>query len=104
MRLKPGFWIASNWPEIEKNYDDVIICWRDIIVKFFDVFVFFLSRLVLPNIWQLAQVRNTKFGFNVSNEMLLNAFTISELLRENQQGWVKIIPTRIRVNWILAST
>ena len=28
---------------------------------------------VLPNIWRLVQVRNTKFGTNVSNEMLLNA-------------------------------
>ena len=28
---------------------------------------------VLPNIWGLRQVRDTKFGTNVSNEMLLNA-------------------------------
>ena len=28
---------------------------------------------VLPNIWRLGQVRDTKFGTNVSNEMLLNA-------------------------------
>ena len=28
---------------------------------------------VLPNIWRLGQVRNTKYGTNVSNEMLLNA-------------------------------
>ena len=47
--------------------------------------------LVLPNIWTLEQVRNTKFGKNVSNKMLLNAakyqgFTVSELLRKNQQG------------------
>ena len=46
----------------------------------------------LPNIWRLGQVRDTKFGTNVSNKMLLNAakarvtaFTISELLREKQQ-------------------
>ena len=28
---------------------------------------------VLPNIWRLRQVRNTKFGTNVSYKMLLNA-------------------------------
>ena len=28
---------------------------------------------VLPNIWGLGQVRNTKFGMSVSNKMLLNA-------------------------------
>ena len=28
---------------------------------------------VLPNIWGLGQVRDTKFGTNVSNEKLLNA-------------------------------
>ena len=45
---------------------------------------------VLPNIWRLGHVRNTKFGTHLSNEMLLNAakfqgtsFTLSELLREN---------------------
>ena len=43
---------------------------------------------VLPNIWKLGQVSDTKLGTQVSNEMLLNvrvtALTISELLRENQ--------------------
>ena len=45
----------------------------------------------LRNIWGLGQIRDTKFGTNVSNEKLLNAanarvtaFTIFELLRENQ--------------------
>ena len=28
---------------------------------------------VLPNIWRLESVKNTKFGTNVSNKMLLNA-------------------------------
>ena len=28
---------------------------------------------ILPNIWRLGQVRDTKFGMNVSNKMLLNA-------------------------------
>ena len=31
------------------------------------------SVWVLPNIWRLGQVRDTKFGRNVSNKMLLNA-------------------------------
>ena len=30
---------------------------------------------VLPSIWRLGRVRNTKFGTNVSNKMLLNAAT-----------------------------
>ena len=48
---------------------------------------------VLPNICRLWLVRETKSGTNVSSKMLLNAvkcqgysFTVSELLRENQQG------------------
>ena len=45
---------------------------------------------VLPNIWRLERVGHTKFGTNVSNEVLLNAAnaritacTVSELLRES---------------------
>ena len=51
---------------------------------------------VLPNIWRLEPVTNTKVGKNVSNKNLLcywmlqntrtTAFTAFELLRENQQG------------------
>ena len=48
---------------------------------------------VLLNIGVLEQVQNTKYGTDVSNKMLLKiqnarvtTFTISELLRENQQG------------------
>ena len=51
----------------------------------------------LPNIGRLGRVMDTKFGTNVSNRILLNAvtkywnsrvtaFTIFELLRENQLG------------------
>ena len=44
---------------------------------------------VLPNIWRIGQVRQTKFGTNVSYKILQNfrvtAFTVFELLRENQQ-------------------
>ena len=45
---------------------------------------------VLPNIWRPGQVRDTKFGTNVSNKKLLNAvkcqvtaFTFFVSLREN---------------------
>ena len=46
---------------------------------------------VLPNIWRLTRVMDTKFDINVSKRMLLNAvtervtvFSVFELLRENQ--------------------
>ena len=46
---------------------------------------------VLPNIWRLEQVMETKFGTNVSNRMLLNAtkcqgysFYLFKLLKKNQ--------------------
>ena len=48
---------------------------------------------VFPNIWKLAQIRNTKLGANVPNKILLNAakyegyrFYRLLLLRENQQA------------------
>ena len=50
---------------------------------------------VLPNIWRLRRVRDTKFGTNVFNKILANAMprndrvtvlSVSESLRENQQG------------------
>ena len=66
---------------------------------------------VLHNIWRLGQVRDTEFGTNVSNKMLLtapkcqgySAFTVFELLRENQLEVGKIIPpTQISVKyWVL---
>ena len=44
------------------------------------------------NIWRLGQIRDTKFGTNVSNKMVINAekyqvkaFSVPELLREKQQ-------------------
>ena len=52
---------------------------------------------IFSYIWRLGQVRNTKFDRNVSNKMLLNAtkcqvtaFTISELLREKQDGGIRL--------------
>ena len=66
---------------------------------------------VLPSILRLGQVRDTEFGTNVSNKMLLtapkcqgySAFTVFELLRENQLEVGKIIPpTQISVKyWVL---
>ena len=85
-----------NW----KNNDDVIICRHDVTVKFFWLYhVFFFVKFsynlsfmsiwffvlelwyfsfdtsvrVLPNIWRLGQVRNTRFGVNIPNENVLNA-------------------------------
>ena len=66
---------------------------------------------VLPNIWRLGQVRNTKFGTNVSNKMLLNAakyrvtaFIISELLKgKPTRGRVKSPPTQISVEQVKAN-
>ena len=53
----------------------------------------FTTNPEIGNIWRLGLVRDFKFGTNVSNKMFLNAanakvaaFTVSELLRENQQG------------------
>ena len=46
---------------------------------------------VLLNIWRLERVKETKFSTNVSRYWMLQnarvtAFSVSELLRENQQG------------------
>ena len=56
---------------------------------------------VFPNIWRLGQVRDTKFGKNVSNGKLLNAANarvtgciVSELLRGNQGGKGVNIPQK----------
>ena len=38
---------------------------------------------VFLNIWRPGQVMDTKFGMTLSNEMLLNVFNDSELLRKN---------------------
>ena len=46
------FSFIRDWPEIRKSE---ILVW------------------VLPNIWRLRRVMDTKFGTNVSNKMLLNA-------------------------------
>ena len=56
------------------------------------------SIWVLPNIWRLKQVRDTKFGLNVSNKMLLNAATCQGY--SFYHFWaikVKLPPTQIRV-------
>ena len=62
---------------------------------------------ILPNIWRLGRVMDTKFGTNVSNKIWLNAakfqgysFYNFELLRENQLGgWSggKIIRIRNKI-------
>ena len=129
MRLESGFWIAPNWPKIEKNCRDFTICRHDVIVKFFWCcfvclvkfrywskfhvniitgsgvmtisFYKWLTRnpgigntlsefcaisgdwgkLEIPN---LAQTSLIKCYWMLRNARV-TAFTISELLRENQQ-------------------
>ena len=62
---------------------------------------------VLSNFWRPGQVRDTKFGMNVSNEYLLNAakFQVHSfysfwviILRANQQE-LKIPPPRLDLKW-----
>ena len=67
--------------------------------------IFFYKRLtrnpeiwILPNIWRLGQVMDTKFDANVSDRMLPNAassvkaFTLFELLKENHLGGGGLTP------------
>ena len=62
---------------------------------------------VLSNFWRQGQVRDTKFGTNVSNKYLLNAAKYQVhsfysfwviMLRENQQE-LKIPPPRLGLKW-----
>ena len=62
---------------------------------------------VLSNFWRPGQVRDTKFGTNVSNKYLLNAAKYQVhsfysfwviILRENQQEF-KIPPPRLGLKW-----
>ena len=128
MQLPDCSKLTVNW----KNGNDVTIFWHDVIVKFFrrclvspvtssywfrfhvniitDSGVMIISLRdwntrvwVLPNIWSLGQVKNTKFGTNAFSKMLLNAtkcqvysFTVSELLRENHQGVKLPRPNQIK--------
>ena len=65
---------------------------------------------VLPNIWRLGRVRDTKFGMNVSKKMLLNAakcqgysFYRFWVIKGKPKGRVKLSPsphTQIRVKTI----
>ena len=59
------------------------------------------SVLVLPNIWRLGRVMDTKFGMNVFNRMLLNAakfqgyssYRFLVIKRKSTGGGGKITPT-----------
>ena len=48
---------------------------------------------VLPNIWRLGQVRDTKFGTNVSNEMLLNNVNLVLFLN------FSTLPSAFSIRW-----
>ena len=61
---------------------------------------------VLPNIWRPRQIRDIKFGRNtllkcsrMHKNVRFPAFTVSELLRENEQGRVTLrsAPTQIKI-------
>ena len=99
MRPESGFRIALNWPKLEKwhwrhrqifltlffslvklsywSEFHVIIVNEVMTISFYKELTRNLKIVntpvwVLPNIWTLRQVRNTKFGTNFSNKMLLN--------------------------------
>ena len=117
MRPEFGFQVVSNWPSIGKITMTIKVFWNGFVspVKFSYWFkshiniitgsevmtIFFYKGLsrhpengnisvwVPPNNWRLEWFRDTKFGRNVSNKMLLKAakskvaaFTVSELLSQ----------------------
>ena len=62
---------------------------------------------VLPTIWRQGRVRDTKFGTNVSNNMLLNAPKY-QVTAKRQRGKINPLPsTQIRIkrllhkNWVV---
>ena len=102
--------MTVNW----KNGSDVTSFWRDILVKFFWRYFVSLSPIgfnrnlqigstpvwVLLNIWRLGQDRNTKFGTNLSNKLLLNTAKCQSYSynKEGKGGGVTLSPsTQIRV-------
>ena len=85
-------------PEVMKIFDYKRLAWNSLVGN--------NSVWVLLNIWRLENVRDTKFGTNVSNKMLLNArkyqghsFYCFRVIKVKPTGWVKInpAPTQIRV-------
>ena len=65
---------------------------------------------ILPNIWRSGKVRDTKFGPDVPNEMLLNAAKLQSyssyrfrVIKGKPTGGVKLPPTQIRAKkkWVL---
>ena len=89
-----GHQTAPNWPKIQKMTMTSQLPNMTASSNFFEVVLFLLLSLVtgpsfkgltrnleigntsvwvLPNIWRLERVMDTKFSMNVSNRMLLNA-------------------------------
>ena len=77
--------MTSQFADMASSYNFFLRC-RIHLVKFSYWFKFHANRgltrnleignkpvWVLPNIWWVGQIRDTKFGVNVSNEKLLNA-------------------------------
>ena len=120
IRLPDCTKLTVNWKKWIWRHN--FLTWRRRQI-FLTLFCFFLSNLVmtisfyngltrnpetgntpvwvLPNIWKLGRVRNTKPGTNVSDKMLVTAFTVSELFREKNGGGGGIIlpPTRLGLNF-----
>ena len=97
----------SNW----SNFHVIIITVSGVMIILFYKGLFRNLEIgntpvwISPNFLRLGQVRDTKFGTDVSNKVLLMlqtsrviAVTVSELLRENRRG-VKLPPSspQIRV-------
>ena len=74
------YWLVSlfKFSYWSKFHDNTITGSAVMIVDFYKVLtrnskIGYTPDWVLPNMWRLGQVRNTKFGMNLSNKMLLHA-------------------------------
>ena len=143
MRPESGFWIVSNWPEIEKITMTSQFLDMTSSSNFLTFFLFLLSSLdtspsfmlissLVPELWQFSFIRDwpeiwkleiplsefypisgdrgklkipnlARMSLTKCYWMLQNcrvtAFTVSELLRENQQGGDKITSPTLGLGW-----
>ena len=74
------YWLVSlfKFSYWSKFHDNTITGSVVMIVDFYKVLtrnseIGYTPDWVFPNMWRLGQVRNTKFGMNLSNKMLLHA-------------------------------
>ena len=102
----------SYWPKFRVN---IITDFRVMAISFYkglirNTEIGYAPFWVLPNIWRLGQVKNIKIGMNIFNKMLLNvvkcrviAFTVSHLLKENQQGKNALIQISVKKRNVFAT-